>query len=351
MMRGLPDANVQFDVRYAQYWTLQSGGMYTNAEGFFFIQCPGVQYTSIRGSVKTWQPYNFSTGMTTTFGEWWLPGCTDMTSPRAFQIVTGSEHARVYHNLVLTLNRSHPLFGVKRGYINVKVYPGVSGTSNYTETYWDDIEIYGDDVWGSRGVFTVAHEYGHATQAKSLGGMNGGECGSSHWLTDAINMYCAYSEGFADFFAAITREDEAAYTAPYIRPGPFPVYNRSTGQAVYDGSVSEGPVAAFLYDLIDSADDVNEGFDRVSFSGRYLAAVLRSCRIYNPLYKSFTGPTRIDHIIACMENSTDIYYPSFFPSAGALRVLIYNESADESSAGGWNPAAIRALWRHDLYRQ
>ncbi len=99
----------------------------------------------------------------------------------------------------------------------------------------------------------AAHEHGHAVPEKALGGNAAtGQCRSPHHVDGAYNLQCAYSEGSAD-----------------------------------DGSIIEGAVAGFLYDLLDAPDWPDSPYntadgddDPVTFPGSYLADLVKTCNVF-----------------------------------------------------------------------
>lgn len=181
------------------------------------------------------------------------------------------------------------------------------------------------DVGGLGGDFTVAHEYGHAVHEKALGGNEGG-CSEPHSVPEAISLQCAYSEGFADYHAAAVGF-----------PGYY--YFESTyADESDDGSIIEGAVAAFLFDLTDPA---NESHDNVDYPGSYVADVIKTCEVDGDRADG------IDHLIACFQREIPSYAGYFEtrddpPSS-------FSESASEPS--GWNHTDIIKLWRENLYRE
>jgi hypothetical protein len=121
-----------------------------------------------------------------------------------------------------------------------------------------------------------------------------------------------------------------------------------------DGSIIEGAVAAFFYDLVDNSsfpdgtDNATDGDDDgLSLGGNYVAAIIKTCAMQYSIGLRARG---VDELTYCMENRIDpaivnspVYFPTGSPPSG------YFESASEPA--GWSPAAIRALWLKDLYGQ
>lgn len=186
-------------------------------------------------------------------------------------------------------------------------------------------------------LFTLAHEYGHALHQGALGGIHKyGDCGSSHRLDQPINVGCAFSEGFADYHAVATMGGElGAY------------YSGVASNLFYpggDGSIIEGPFASLLFDISDAAGD--EAFDSIQLSGAYVASTIRDCRL-----TMGTGSSKVDgsdYMVYCLERQLDPATQNYFTqrSLGAISV-----SPGVTAPTGWTLAAIRALWRRDLFGQ
>ena len=198
-------------------------------------------------------------------------------------------------------------------------------------------------IGGSFGDFVVAHEYGHAFHEKALGGIeNPGSCPRPHYVTGAYNLQCAFFEGFANYFAETFGFD-------YFN---FESINRSLGcidyneqgfclewQQIPDGSVVEGAVASFLYDVTDPA---NESFDNLELPGSYVADIINTCKVSSSVWDRADG---IDHLIACFENNIP-NYSNYFPTRSSTPTM-YQESVGEPS--GWDDDEIRRLWLRNLY--
>jgi hypothetical protein len=266
---------------------------------------------------------------------------------------TSSSAARVYVNLMSTIPASRALLGYSRGQMAVAVLT-TTGTSSYGS---DKITITSNAVWGSYGIFTAAHEYGHAVHEKALNGnAASGNCpGSGHTIDGSYDMRCAYSEGFADFHAFATRGSALVATF-YSDYNVERNYYYSLG-STYDGSTIEGAVAAFFYDLIDGPsspdganNETNGDDDGVQFPGRYVADIIRTCQVQVIPFKGVRA-IAIDQLIYCFENTVDpaIANSSFYFPHKINQVTQEFEGATEPS--GWSKSVIRALWTRDLYGQ
>jgi hypothetical protein len=257
------------------------------------------------------------------------------------------------------------LLGVVRPSITVRLDPN-AGNSSYSPSA-DEITIRStgdaDHVWGPLGIFVAAHEYGHAVHERALGGnVAGGQCPSPHYIDGAHNLQCAYSEGFANFHAVATRradlrnegESDWAIEQNFNYPGWVYEHGSPVSPST-DGSIIEGAVAAFLYDLVDAPDWPDSPFntadgddDSVTFPGSYLADIIRTC---NVLYSSWTRADGIDHLIYCLEQQVDPAVTGsqmYFPTRSSDP---FNQTEAAAEPPGWSVAVIRALWTRNLYGQ
>lgn len=216
-----------------------------------------------------------------------------------------------------------------------------------------DKDTYGTSNLSEYDIKTMAHEYGHAFHEKAIGGYAvEGSCPDPHYLAGAHDLDCAFQEGYAQFHAAVTVADSNEFRtviedAPdnYIYPATF-----GDGDPT-DGSIIEGTVAAFLYDLTDPK---NESHDDLNLPGSYVADVIGSCggRANGGGFFEANG---VDHLVACFQlqkppysekyNEADYYFDT---RSYSLRADGYiTENADEPS--GWNRPDIRKLWHRTLY--
>jgi hypothetical protein len=335
---------VQVDFSYYSYdngdWVYAGSQSYvTNAYGTIYFHCNLDQTRQrVEVDVALWSDdvYVDGGGYHGVFSS-----CLQFGQDIGFEVA--KHHGRAFVNLRQTATTSYNIFGVRRYQLNVNVNAGSPGGGEYTAAS-DQGTLWNDAIWGPNGVRMAAHLYGHALHYKALGGYVHGSCpATTPALTQASDQYCAYAEGFAAFYAAAlwgsAESNFNAVRSPSISSGT-------------DGSVVGGSIAAFLYDRYDSADDAGETgagryFDTISLPGTYLATVMRTCR--TTLLSGISGqfPHVIDRLIACLENNTNLYSPAYFPTTH--HVVAYSEQAAEPAA--WNSAAVRSLWRYDLYGQ
>lgn len=159
--------------------------------------------------------------------------------------------ARAWDNLHKSIDGSRNYFGFSRGKLNARVggsWPCDLNSSCYLNGSDEVLINPNTGVWGLRGVFVAAHEYGHAIHAKTPGGKR--NCGGPHGYNDTSQDRClALNEGFATYLALGARgpsdmgwyySDHAADAWRYTCPGV--------------GSC-ETRVTAFLLDLSEASVD------------------------------------------------------------------------------------------------
>jgi len=235
------------------------------------------------------------------------------------------------------VENSQSFFQKSRGPNEFRITP--NGSNSFYSRAKDKIYIVDNNevshIGGASGDFVVAHEYGHAFHEKGLGGNEGGNCPSPHYLDGAHNLTCAFSEGFADYHAVVTVNNvfRSAIESNFYYPA-----TRGDGDR-NDGSIIEGAVAAFLFDITDGS---NEAHDTIDLPGQYVADIYETCEVFNSNWRRANG---IDHLIACFESRLPDY-TQFFKSRTPTPTN-FRESATEPS--GWNQAAINQLWRTNLY--
>jgi hypothetical protein len=334
-------SGVQVDFSYYSYdngsWIYAGSQSYiTSADGNIYFHCNLDQTRQrVEVDVALWSEDVYVEG---GFYHGVFSSCLEFGQDIGFEVP--KHHARAFLNLRQTAAASYNVFGIRRYQLNVNVDAGSAGGGHYS-TASDQLTLWNDAIWGPNGVRMTAHQYGHALHFKALGGYVSGSCPSSQpALNQSSDHHCAYAEGFAEFYAAAlwgsSGSNFAAVRTPTITPG-------------MDGSLIGGSIAAFLYDLYDSADDAGEAgsgrnFDSITLPGSYLATVMRTCRTTHLSGSSGQFPHTIDRLIACLENNANIYGP-YFP--GLHRVVAYSEQATEPAT--WSQPAIRSLWLHNLY--
>ena len=207
---------------------------------------------------------------------------------------------------------------------------------------------------------TMAHEYGHAYHEKAIGGYAvDGSCPDDHYLSGAHDLDCAFQEGYAQFHAAVTVADTNSFVERIERVPGNPSYDR-VYPAIYgdedlstDGSVIEGSVAAFLFDLTDPK---NESHDDLNFPGRYVADVIGSCG-GQANDGGFCEANGVDHLIACFQLKSPPYGQTYDGTNYYFGTRSYDLRADgyvtedAREPSGWNRSDINKIWRYTLYEE
>ena len=281
-------------------------------------------------------------------------GDTDEARASAAQYFVWQEMRRIR-------GRSENFYGgLSRGSITVKL-DGDRDRAVYTS---DDEIILDQDTYETSNlsdydVQTMAHEYGHAYHEKAIGGYAvDGSCPDDHYLSGAHDLDCAFQEGYAQFHAAVTVADTNSFVERIERVPDNPSYaqvypaERGEGEST-DGSIIEGTVAAFLFDLTDPKD---ESHDDLNFPGRYVADVIGSCG-GQANGGGFFEANGVDHLIACFQLKSPPYGQKydgtnyyFGTRSYSLRADGYvTEDADEPS--GWNRSDINKIWHYTLYEE
>ena len=260
---------------------------------------------------------------------------------------TDNGSASVHAELMQTIAASRAMLGRSRGVIDARYPVGTEQSMSVYQNDDDYMNIAPNATYGADARFYLAHEYGHAVHEKALDGnrgAGGGGC-NPHYFTGpegASNHTCAFSEGFADFHAALTRGTSI---------GPYWYNHMQTPETYPSGAIAEQTVAAFLLDVTDPAYD--EPHDLVYYPASYVADLIRTCEDY-PTLSGFTygyaRPNGIDGILWCMEQQVDVsaanvYFPYRSPQYTAFR-----ESAFEPG-GPTQQADVRRFWLWDLFHQ
>jgi hypothetical protein len=265
-----------------------------------------------------------------------------------------SSTSHVFSRMNITIERSQNFFQRSRGQLPVSLSFG--GGSFYQPNGWFvNGHLYGGDYVvidendsrfdRTSGNWVIAHEYGHAFHEKGLGGNAtppGGGCPDPHYLRGAHNLTCAFSEGFADYFGGVTVDPGNPFKSGFENNVHYPALSsKSTSGPLEDGSIIEGAVAAFLYDLTDPANESHDGAD---YPGVYVAEIIETCEVYVSGWQRATG---VDHLVACFQKSLpdySTYFPNRSTPPGTFR-----ESASEPA--GWQASDVALLWQTNLFEE
>jgi len=222
-------------------------------------------------------------------------------------------------------------------------YQGCTYGGDYLRIQTNNTTAYGEQVWGQTGVFITSHEYGHAYHEKALGGFlryfSG--CGTHSLTALATSMRCALPEGFADYFAVVTRPDETGYDYAWETN-----YYYTSSLAGTDGSRSEAAVSAMFYDLVDTNRWGTETHDVVAYANSVVGDVITGCQVYENGYWILNNG--IDHLVYCFERKVDTaittstkYFPTRSPDPTSWSVTSTTTS----------PTEVRKIWKKDLYNE
>jgi hypothetical protein len=310
---------------------------YTDATGYFELWCP-TEYTQRLDFEARYRSaavvnYNPIGGY-----QMWSTDCAN-GADGSFNLVPHEAHAFVTLNRVAAASTS--LFGVSRQPVDLRFW---TENKSYYNRGWsigpwgeiDHIQLSIGAVFTDFGFFTMAHEFGHAMLHRALGGSPDipDSC-KEHDFSTVEAATCAFSEGFADYYAVATLGEETGEL--------FYLEHNLYYFAGQDGSRKEHSVAAFLWDLTDPA---NEAHDQVQYPGTYIAGILRTCDVA-PKTGGYFDRNRLEHVIYCLERQVDASVRPRFTDPWILSIGFQRESAVEPPT--WSRPAIRTLWMRNLY--
>jgi hypothetical protein len=255
---------------------------------------------------------------------------SDCDPPSAIDVYVDSDEAHVFKTMTAVAGVSATTFQHTRSQVAVELDAGAS--NSFYSSGNDRITIRNgtgsaDHVWGPWGQFLMAHEYAHALHEKGLNGnAASGNCPSPHFIDGAYNLQCAFSEGFANYFG-------------HVFDGTFFGGNIETNSYYSggDGSVVEGAVAAFLFDMSDGA---NETHDAMAYPHSYVAELVKSCEVHGDQVDG------VDFFVYCAEQQVDGTAESYFPRSTSTSSSV---SEGASEPGSWSVSDIRSGWLENLF--
>jgi hypothetical protein len=257
-----------------------------NSLGRVMLQCPS---SSTEKRLRT--AYEFLDDFTAVSRSEWYGPMVRGTCPRGWQRVemVANQEAFVFGNMrksaqhaVLAFGRSSPRVRVDFDGGTLTEW-GLQGTSWY-DAPRNTISINQDAIWRPG---THAHEYGHSFHNMALGGI--GHIYISGWpehdFEGEWNGAKALLEGFAEFFETL------------VLPGTSSIHKGVRWPEHWENPLPTGPdsearVAAYLWDVIDYADEGSsyeslwgtvpgvhapETFDLVQIAPRTLGEVIDTC--------------------------------------------------------------------------
>ncbi len=331
---------------------------YTTSTGFFGVGCdPGYEY--IEGTLRLRNSYVYAAGFANATAGAGFAGY----GGESFELKAANDYAaRVF----VDLTEGIPVMFSKLGRTRARVYVEVSDTDQHFGIFYcatgveagcrgaDMIQTNYTRVFGEDGLFVSTHEYAHAFHYYAIEPWATYVCtDNAHGFTETENLSCAFVEGFADF-ASMWVGGSRLTTNPY--GGDYGLeHNTTIGQSTNppadgDGVRVEAAVAAFLYDLVDGANepdsfantaDGDESFDAAAYAGTWISDVIQYCTV--------GADSRLDgadQLVYCMENTTDAR-PESERWSTAWRVpgaITWSGPVTQQ-----NQAVIRKLWKYNFY--
>jgi hypothetical protein len=276
--------------------------------------------------------------------------------------------SHLFTNLMKTVDGHRTRFSFPPDRINAVLYDDVYTYYDYLKPGGElHIAYSGNMIWGEYGVMVAAHEHGHLWQDRKLWQHPERDGLIRYWSRDCQRLHppessstlaCAFGEAFADWYGVVVREAdlptwkgqlESNYFYRNCTPGITP---RGEVRCTDDGSIIQGAVAAFFWDIVDPG--TGEFHDNIYRSPQTLADAIKSCTVYLGGWIGYTG---VDHLIFCIENR--------FPYRVAIRhattgrdttVFLFNTRATNrqpSAASGIAFEAqsenFRRMWMVNLY--
>ncbi len=219
-------------------------------------------------------------------------------------------------------------------------------------------------AFGEDGVFVALHEYGHGFQYVGIEKWQlPTGCPNPHHVDSLTTLTCALTEGFADFFSAWVGGSKIFQNLRYSDWQA----EKNDERIIGNGSIVEGAVSGFLYDLVDGSSDPNgpqnetgPDDDQVTWPGNLIVQVLQSCALKDAstgLWDTKLGG--IDQFIYCLD-TPDISPPfdpqtAINPATGQRYFAtgrLYNQiTVSATLPPTWNKAYFRQLWLFNLYNQ
>jgi len=132
------------------------------------------------------------------------------------------------------------------------------------------------------------------------------------------------------------------------------------------GRFTEGAVAAFLYDLVDSSSDPNSisnqagsTDDSIAYPGSYIASVIDNCSLTKSGGGTITVLSGIDQFVYCAERSLDSQSLTN-PATGSAYFVVRSQeyqgetysavSGPSNTPTGWSSSNIQQMWKYDLFK-
>jgi hypothetical protein len=224
-------------------------------------------------------------------------------------ITADNEQAHLFMNLTRNWDGHQRAFGQTPPTI---MQAGLYPTSSYASRYdWgaDHIRVEPgwDHVWREFGIMVSAHEWGHLWQDQylfkapapdGLKRLYSSACPTpKHPPGEATNLGCAFGEAFADWYAVVVRENDMSVWKKDLEENRLHLFYCGS-KCTDDGSIVQGAIHAFLWDITDPA--WIENHDLVQKTPLAVVDAIKGCEVTRNRsdWYPYTG---IDHLVWCME--------------------------------------------------
>jgi hypothetical protein len=366
-VRPLADAWVAWKVfSTANGVEVARGGGYTNASGASgTIDCMGptserrLQVTVHTENRKAEVKSYISSNVDRTHVGQYFGSCGG-----SIPITADNQQAHLFMNLSKNWDGHQRFFGTPPTFMKAGLYP----TSSYGTRYdWgaDHIRVetaIWDHIWGQQGVMVSAHEWAHLWQDQYLYKYPSPDglkrfynlaCPNPHPIGHYTNFGCALGEAFADWYGVVVRENDLPVWKQAMEENRFHLFE--CGQrCTDDGSIVQGAVHAFLWDIVDTG--LAEGHDRVEKTPSAVVDAIKHCEvtINRSDWFAYTG---IDHLIWCMERRFpyQVRMRKTSGSGDTLQTFFNTRRQDRwvNAASGFSVANLsddfRRIWLVNLY--
>lgn len=335
-LEGVEVETIIYDQQFGE--VVGGGSTYTDENGEASIGCYNPNQPYYEYQITVYAKNNDDAYVTTDNGNDEISYGTNPTCGQDFPMSGQDDLATTFYRMAQAQEYSEQHFNRSRDRLSVMIeYDYGDDTSRY-DSNTDQIYIIESHMGGTIGEFIAGHEFGHAYDEKALAGIHGGsQCGDDReGIDSATNLECGYVEGIATYISTVifdnlfrTNIDNNVY------------YPATSGDGnPDDGSINEGAVASFLYNMTGPVDNSHDGLE---YPGSYIGDLIATCEIkWNDWWVRAEG---IDHIIACAQEQIPDY-TIYFPDR-SYGIIDRNDGA--SNPSDWDSNDIENLWKDKLY--
>lgn len=256
-------------------------------------------------------------------GHWEVgyPSCGDTV-----EIASTNRSYLPWKNLKEAIPRVDTDFNKRRGQVRWTIV-SQSSTSSF-DPATDKIR-FGRTYYSA---WTAAHEYVHALQHESMGGIFFADNCNPHHVDQESSYSCALQEGIADYGGNVGAPDDQKY-------GNWENWDDGEGDTP---AKIEGYVAAMFHDLLDGG--IEKG-DKTNHDGTYVMTVFTTCT--KTYYRISVARDNVSDFVWCLENAvTESAHNTNFPGQTVPKAV--GEDAIEPT--DWNKASIRSTWLLNIGR-